>query len=83
MFGKKDTTNEIKVIKVQHTKRTIEETKNETYGDYTQYNRREKTETKTLKDVDITIVLFTQNGVLSVREFNGHWDLKDIKNWEV
>lgn len=43
---------------------------------------REETIT-TEKGVDTTIALVMKNGELFTKEFNGHWDLEDIKSWEV
>lgn len=37
---------------------------------------------KTADNVNYTIVLFTKDGELMTREFNGKWDLTDIKKWE-
>ena len=78
MFKKKK--DEIKVIKVQHSKRTITETSE--ISNFGGYSSREKTDTKEVSKVDITSVLYTRNGVLSVREFNGKWNLTDIRGWE-
>jgi hypothetical protein len=66
----------IKVLAVKEEKRDVITTESERY--YGAGNQSKETKVKS----SFTIVLFTKDGALMTREFNGAWDLTDIKKWE-
>lgn len=74
MFKKKPV---IKVIKVKTEKREFEDTVSSHYsfgaGSSSETNKHTK---------NVTTVLGSINGELATREFNGSWDMEDIKTWE-
>jgi len=67
----------IQVIKIRHEKRDVENSVTNTFG----YDTSRKTVSNKQK-VDMTIVLLAVDGELTYKEFNGKWDLDDIKKWE-
>lgn len=80
LFGKIEEEPSIRVICVKHETREVKEvTKDHEsfFGAGSKYN----TSTKEYKH-EITIVLLAKDGELTYREFNGHWDLSDVKKWE-
>ncbi len=62
----------INVISIRHEVRDVEES---TLSSYVE-NRKNN------KKVKFTIVLASKDGELFTKEFNGQWDLSDIKKWE-
>lgn len=79
MFRQKcEPRDRIQVIKTRNETREIIEEENQ-YFDY-RGGRAEKK--KTTKKVNVTIVLAVINGELVTREFNGKWDMEDVKKWE-
>lgn len=67
----------IKVIKIKEDTRDVE------IEEYTNYGYSHSTrKTKKIKKSPFTTVLYTKDGELYTREFNGEWDLEDIKHWE-
>lgn len=67
----------IKVISVKHEIRDVEEMYTTHISSYV--NNKENIKTK---KVNFTIVLGSKDGELFTKEFNGSWDLRDIKKWE-
>lgn len=70
----KEPTENVQVIKVKTTTRDVV-IKNEQYG---MASWKDIT-TTTEKDKQLTQVLMLKNGELIVKEFNGHWDMEDLK----
>ncbi len=69
----------IKVLKVKDDVRDVEIVEYcNSYG----YVGGGKSKTKKIKKSPFTVVLYTKDGELYTREFNGEWDLNDIKHWE-
>ncbi len=76
VFSKKPV---IRVISVKHEVRRVTENETTTYGGY---GGGGTTKSKTVEECNYTIVLLSRDGELMTREFNGKWDLTDIKCWE-
>jgi hypothetical protein len=73
---------EIKVISVKHEKRTFTESddfSDFSYGTLGHQTSRNNTKTYTH---NVTIVLLAKDGELTYKEFNGKWDLDEVKKWE-
>lgn len=71
----------INVLKVQTEIRSVTVKEESSYhSSYISSKSHEKS-TKSEK-VNFTIVLFVKDGELYTREFNGKWDLEDVKKWE-
>lgn len=68
----------ILVIKAQTDTRDVEVS--EAY--YMGYDSGRNNKTTTTKKVPYTTVLMSKDGELCTREFNGDWDVDDIKAWE-
>ncbi len=67
----------IKVIKVK------DDVRDENIEEYTNYGYgTSSTKTKKIKKVPFTTVLYVKDRELYTREFNGKWDMSDIKHWE-
>lgn len=81
MFSRKPVAK-LQVIAVQSEKRDFEE-ENKEWDLQTYHGRsdRGKTETKRYSHY-VTIVLVVKDGEMYTKEFNGKWDLKDVKQWE-
>lgn len=73
MFKRK---RKIEVLKVRNEVREVEKT--DTVTGY----MGGSTKTETTKKVNVTIVLAVIDGELVTREFNGKWEMADIKKWE-
>lgn len=69
--------NKVQVIKVKHETRDIE-TRESWSGGYISLSSHSKTVTH--KKVKYTIVLFIKNGELYSKEFNGEWNMDDVKH---
>lgn len=68
----------LKVIAVQTEVREFEDIEYE--PDYRGFHTSRSKESKHKHPV--TIVLLSRDGELLTREFNGNWNLEDIKSWE-
>lgn len=75
MFKKKP------VIKVLGVKNEVRKVKTNNYTSYGHsLGSFEKKDVE--KEKYVTVVLFSKNGELGTREFNGKWNIDDIKTWE-
>lgn len=70
----------LQVIAVQSEKRSFKD-KEKSVTSY--YNRADtvKEDSKEYSHY-VTIVLVVKNGEMYTKEFNGKWDLQDVKKWE-
>lgn len=68
----------VQVLKVQTSKRDVT---SEDVTDYS-YGGARRTTTKTVKNCEFTTVLLVKDGELCTREFNGSWNVSDLKKWE-
>lgn len=78
MFKTKPERPQVQVIKVRNETRDVVDEETQSY----MYAGGRSTKTKTTKKCGFTIVLLAKDGELCTKEFNGKWDLSDIKNWE-
>ena len=81
LFKKEDAITEkkpsIQVLKVKTEKRDVKIEEHSSFGHGGFLNKD-----KTIKKCSYTIVLMVKDGELCTREFNGDWNLTDIKKWE-
>lgn len=80
MFRRTKPASTIKVLAVKTAVRKFEE-ESTVYDGYSHYQGRSAS-TKKKYSHPVTTVLLSKDGELLTREFNGDWNLKDIKNWE-
>lgn len=80
MFKKRP--SDLKVIAVQTEKRKFKDGKFERrWVDYQGRHEDISSDTKEYTH-NVTIVLVIKDGEMYTKEFNGSWDLEDVKKWE-